>query len=274
MTMQITKQNKKGGPYTKTQQEKRRNQVYEMYFEKGYTAVNMAAELDVNRNTINDDIKYWYSQIGSQSGKDFLGGIFLKQIERFEIQRKRLLDELEKQTDFEARFKLEKLLFDLEQRVTTFVSKMDPKKIPKDDVPTQEISEDEISKIVRFIVFDFGINPQNVSDDEILQGIISLKKCKISDAEKFIAAMKDLGIRLYEVEQYTDCYNLISFGVSRGFIKQKEKDELLKKLKEDDKIEEQRLDEIQKKYEKMYGSDQSKWSLEIREKMDDEILKG
>ena len=49
---------KKGGPYTKQEQEKRRKRVYELHFEKGFSAVSIGVELDMNRNTINEDINY------------------------------------------------------------------------------------------------------------------------------------------------------------------------------------------------------------------------
>ena len=64
MALQV--KSKKGGPYTKQEQEKRRKQVYELHFEKGSSAVSIANELDVNRNTINEDIKFWQMQIASQ----------------------------------------------------------------------------------------------------------------------------------------------------------------------------------------------------------------
>ena len=49
---------KQGGPYTKTEQDDRRKKVYSMYFEKGFSAIKIAHELEVNRNTINQDIKF------------------------------------------------------------------------------------------------------------------------------------------------------------------------------------------------------------------------
>lgn len=95
-----TNEEKRGGPYTKKEQEQRRAKVYELHFEKGHSAVQIAQMLVVNRNTISSDIKYWYSQMASQINGKNVVGIVLKQIERLELQRKRLLDEVEKQTVF------------------------------------------------------------------------------------------------------------------------------------------------------------------------------
>ena len=54
---------KNGGPYNKKDQDKRRGQVHTLHFEKDYSAVKIAETLGINRNTINEDIKYWYSNI-------------------------------------------------------------------------------------------------------------------------------------------------------------------------------------------------------------------
>ena len=101
-SFQIRSAEKKGGPYTKQEQEKRRKKVYELYFEKGNSAVKIAQMLDVNRHTINSDINSWYTQMAAQIGGGNVGSILLKQIEKLEIQRKRLLDMLDKQTDFSS----------------------------------------------------------------------------------------------------------------------------------------------------------------------------
>ena len=40
--MKLEIKSKKGGPYTKQEQEKRRKQVYELHFEKGFSAIKIA----------------------------------------------------------------------------------------------------------------------------------------------------------------------------------------------------------------------------------------
>ncbi len=76
---------KKGGPYAKSEQEKRLDQVLELHFEKGLSALKIAEELDVNRNTVDSDIRYWCAQMVSHIGNRNLGEILIKQIERLEI---------------------------------------------------------------------------------------------------------------------------------------------------------------------------------------------
>ena len=67
MSKQVTKQEiKKGGPYTKKEQEERKIQVYHLHFEENKSAAKIAELLNVNRNTINDDIRYWHLQLANE----------------------------------------------------------------------------------------------------------------------------------------------------------------------------------------------------------------
>jgi len=124
MTMQIEKQEKKGGPYTKTQQDQRRDQVYEMHFNLGYSAVKIAHDLQVNRNTVNDDINYWYSEVAQQFGYSNLAKGILRQFERLEIQRRRTQEEIQRHNELEKIYRLEKFLFEIDQKIAQLVLKM------------------------------------------------------------------------------------------------------------------------------------------------------
>jgi len=57
---------KMGGPYTKQEQEIRRDKVFELYFEQRHSALQIAKILDINRNTINKDVKFWYSELHNE----------------------------------------------------------------------------------------------------------------------------------------------------------------------------------------------------------------
>ena len=52
----INLQKKKGGPYSKHDRDARRNEVYKLHFEYGYSARKIADLMKVNRNTVNGDI--------------------------------------------------------------------------------------------------------------------------------------------------------------------------------------------------------------------------
>lgn len=86
---------KKGGRYTKKEQEERKIEVYHLHFEENKPATKIAELLNVNRNTINDDIHYWHQQLANEFKAQDLTAKMTKQIQRMEIQRDRLLDDLE-----------------------------------------------------------------------------------------------------------------------------------------------------------------------------------
>ena len=55
--MALEVKSKKGGPYTKQEQEKRRDEVFKLHFEYGYSATQISQMLKINRNTINSDVQ-------------------------------------------------------------------------------------------------------------------------------------------------------------------------------------------------------------------------
>lgn len=116
-------ENKKGGPYTTKEQENRRKQVYELHFEKGFSAIKIAEMLNVNRNTVNADIKEWYRKV-SEELPEYNVSLLLKQIHRLEIQQSRLLDELENCTDVKGRFVIEKILYAINSKIASETSKL------------------------------------------------------------------------------------------------------------------------------------------------------
>ena len=118
----LESQEKKGGPYTKLQQEKRRKQVYEMYFEKGRSAVSISRELNVNRNTVNEDVRFWCGEIASEFKKETIVEMVSGQFERFEMQRERLMGLLESAKDDE-KLRVEKMIFDIEYKMFSLVTK-------------------------------------------------------------------------------------------------------------------------------------------------------
>ena len=107
---------KRGGPYTKPQQEKRREQVYQMYFEKGFSAVSIARELGVNRNTVNEDIKELSKQFGEEMNQHSVRDLLTRQMQRIELQRERLMMQLEN-AEGNERIRIEKMLLDIEMKI-------------------------------------------------------------------------------------------------------------------------------------------------------------
>ena len=116
-------ENKKGGRYTIQEQESRRKQVYELHFEKGFSAIRIAEMLNVNRNTINADIQDWYSKV-SEEIPQYNASLLLKQIHRLEMQQARLLEELESSKVIKEKFSIEKLLYAINAKMTSETSKL------------------------------------------------------------------------------------------------------------------------------------------------------
>ena len=115
---------KKGGRYTKKQQEERRLQVHNLHFDENKSAVEIAEILNVNRNTINEDIKFWSGRFVNKSNELDVFSKMTKQIQRMEIQRERFFDYLEEADTLEKKTRLEKLIFDIDNRLSQFFSKV------------------------------------------------------------------------------------------------------------------------------------------------------
>lgn len=268
--MQIQKE-KKGGPYTKQEQEKRRKQVYELHFEKAYSSINIAKELGVNRNTVNDDIKYWSRQIASQFGKENLGDVLCKQIERLEIQRKRLFDDLNEQEDITKKLQIEKLLFEIDYKIAGFLSKV----LGKDhqfDLGNEEISDNEIIDVIRKLCLSENIlYPESHSNESILKNVISITCCDAKHAQNILKTLKKMGLDMFKDIASIGEYDVMSFAVAKRIVSPKEKEDITKKWKANEKKEEDRLDKIERRYNKKYGSNMSKWSKQVVDQMDEEM---
>lgn len=115
---------KSSAPYSKKDRFARRHEVYRLHFELGYPAVRIADLMKVNRNTINSDIKYWYSKLADR----FADRSFHAEMERYqvrlEIQRTRLVEDLEKhKDDLEERLSIEKLILEIDSRLNSSIVK-------------------------------------------------------------------------------------------------------------------------------------------------------
>ena len=86
----------KRGPYSKQELENRRNEVYRLHFEYGYSARKIAGFMKINRNTVNGDINYWYSRIAKNNSIFEPEYAVIFNLQRLEIQRSRLRERLDK----------------------------------------------------------------------------------------------------------------------------------------------------------------------------------
>ncbi len=108
---------KKGGPYTKQEIIDRKNEVHRLHFEYGYSARKIADLMKVNRNTVNGDIDYWYSKIVENFNMfDPAYGIMVN-LQRLDIQRSRLREQLDKTETFQEKLALERLMLEIDSRI-------------------------------------------------------------------------------------------------------------------------------------------------------------
>ena len=106
----------KKGPYSKQELEKRRNEVYRLHFEYGYSARKIAELMNINRNTINGDIKHWYSKVEKSNDGQVESAIFTI-LERLDIQRTRIREYLDKTTNVSEKITIEKIILDLDYKI-------------------------------------------------------------------------------------------------------------------------------------------------------------
>ena len=119
----MIKEEKMGGPYTKQQQETRRNQIFELHFQQGYSAVSIAKTLGVNRNTINKDIEFLYSELRNDKSPNHKNQLD-KQVIKLDYQKTRLQKELDKDISIKERLQIEKMISDADLRIAAFFVKL------------------------------------------------------------------------------------------------------------------------------------------------------
>ncbi len=108
---------KKGGPYSEKERRIRRERVADLFFDRGFSAITISRMLNVNRNTINRDLDYCYTQLKKENDDFDSFTICMTQFHRMHIQRTRFVDLLHKELELKDRFTLEKMLSDIDNKI-------------------------------------------------------------------------------------------------------------------------------------------------------------
>jgi len=108
---------KKCGPYSKSEKDKRRDEVYKLHFEYGYSARKISEFMKVNRNTINADVDFWYSNIVERTPLFRPESTIITNLQRFEIQRTRLRENLDQSDSSKEKIALERLMYDIDSKI-------------------------------------------------------------------------------------------------------------------------------------------------------------
>jgi hypothetical protein len=116
----------KFAPYTKSQRRLRRSEVYKLHFEHGMPATRIAEIMDVDRNTINNDLKALYQKaINDYNPENMdLDEIVEKQLVRLETQRDRLGLYLCDVKDVNTKITIERLIADVDFKLLGTIEKV------------------------------------------------------------------------------------------------------------------------------------------------------
>jgi len=121
---QTVPNSKKGGPYSKKERDSRRDEVYRLCFEYGYSARKISELKKINRNTINGDIQYWYDKVVKNWNSLDPEFLVIKNIERLELQKTRLIENLHRTKIQQEKIPIERLAFDIESKILQTQLKM------------------------------------------------------------------------------------------------------------------------------------------------------
>ena len=108
---------KKGGPYSNEERRKRRNEVFRLHFELGYSATKIAESMKINRNTINSDISNLYTQLAKEWQSYDIEAWMMKQNHRMESQRNRLFEDLENTQNLKEKLAVERMISEIDNRI-------------------------------------------------------------------------------------------------------------------------------------------------------------
>ena len=171
------RQRKNGGPYSKGDKNKRQDEVYRLHFEYGYSARKIAELMNINRNTINRDVDYWYYKACKNFNYMDPENRIIMTLQRMGIQMSRLREQLDKVKTNSERMAIERLIFDINSKILHTHQKLGESKVRINKLGAQWIN-DELKKMRRdervFTYFD----TQSVSEKahEKIQKIINEDK--------------------------------------------------------------------------------------------------
>ena len=114
---QTRPKSRKSGRHSKQERQKRRDEVYRLHFEHGYSARKIADFVKINRHTIDSDIQYLYSTLQRDDNRIGTVDLINKQLVRFEYQRNRLMQSFEITNSVQENNQIERLIFDIDSKL-------------------------------------------------------------------------------------------------------------------------------------------------------------
>ena len=206
-----------------------------MYFQKGFSAIKIANELEVNRNTINQDVKFLRSDL-TQKDQIKQAIWLLEQKEHLEQQKDRLLELLEITKDFEQRLRVEKIILDIEGKITNLVIKITGFDYLSFEYDPGPEFDEEISLVVKDLILNGKTENHVHLENDIILKARELLKCDFTHAKKIIIRMKDLGLSEFKIKDSLD-YDLANFGVLNEMITKSQLDKKNKENRQSNKVD-------------------------------------
>lgn len=116
--LDLVRPRQKFAPFTHAERKERRDEVYKLHFEHGIPATRIAKMINVDRNTINNDLKILYNRAIREYNSDkSFDDIIEKQLLRLETQRDRLGLYLCDAKDINSKITIERLITDIDFKV-------------------------------------------------------------------------------------------------------------------------------------------------------------
>jgi len=173
--------------------------------------------VNVNRNTVSEDVKYWYSQFADEWEHQDLSSWMQTHIQRLEVQKMRLLEQAEKTDQIPIKLDIEKLLFTIECKLGNLGLELVKN---KEETSVNVDPEKEIKEIVKHL-----INLKKKQDcfftyEEICYEILKFKKCDEVEADEHYDKINELGLGycLINTEDEKDeIFDLKKFAELRGY---------------------------------------------------------
>lgn len=99
--------------------------MYRLHFDYGYSARRISEMMKINRNTVNGDIDYWYVRILKKEAKIINPEIAIViNIQRLEIQRSRLREQLDKAKSVQEKMPVERLIYEIDCKILYTYSRL------------------------------------------------------------------------------------------------------------------------------------------------------
>ena len=161
--------NTKCGPRPSHQKKTRRDKVYKLHFEYGYSARKIATMIKANRNTVNSDISFWYGQMQKDGDKtsrlDWINKIFC----RLEARRVRLMEKMEKTDSLGDWLLIEKMVNEIDIKTMQTLVKLESTSQANYDKVMKTINEflKEKGYEDRYVLWDQTISMSNENSEKV-----------------------------------------------------------------------------------------------------------